>query len=246
MLKKKIIKKSIFEYVASMLIVKKFKKKFKICVNYKVLNVLIIKNCNAFSLIKKISTKLSLVKIYNKFDIIVVFNKVKMKENNEHKTAFFTWYKLFKYVIMLFKLYNALNIFQIFINATLKEYLNDFCISYLNNILIYNNNKKQHIEHVFKILKQLKHVNLFLNINKCEFFVIFVKYLKFIITTKEIKINFVKVEIIVNWKFFKNLKNVQTFIKFVNFYKKFVFDYSKIAFFLIRLIKLIKKNFVFS
>ena len=111
MLKKKFIKKSIFEYVALMLIVKKFKRNFKMYVNYKALNVLTIKNFNAFLLIKKFLTRLSLVKIYNKFDIIAIFNKIKMKKSDEHKITFFIRYKLFKYVIMLFELCNASSIF---------------------------------------------------------------------------------------------------------------------------------------
>ena len=94
-----------------MLIIKKFKKKIKVCVNYKVLNILIIKNCNAFSLIKEILTRLNLIKIYNKFDIIVVFNKIKIKKDDKHKITFFIRYKLFKYVIMLFELCNTSSIF---------------------------------------------------------------------------------------------------------------------------------------
>ena len=94
-----------------MLIIKKFKKNFKVCINYKVLNILTIKNRNVFLLIKKILTKLSLIKIYNKFNIIIVFNKIKIKKNDKHKITFFIRYKLFKYVIILFKLCNTLNIF---------------------------------------------------------------------------------------------------------------------------------------
>ena len=70
---------------------------------------------------------------------------------------------------MPFKLCNALNTFQIFINDILREYFNIFYFAYLNDILIYNNIKKKHIEHIKKILKKLQQINLYLNINKCEF-----------------------------------------------------------------------------
>ena len=138
------MKKNILQYVALVLIIKKSKNELKIYVNYKTLNVLTIKNRNALSFIKKTLTRLSSTKIYNKFNIIIAFNEIKIKKNNKHKIAFFTQYELFKYVVMLFKLCNTLKIFQIFINFTLKEYLNNFYTSYLNDILIYNNKKKTH------------------------------------------------------------------------------------------------------
>ena len=109
-----------------------------------------------------------------------------------------TKYKLFEYVIILFKLYNALEIFQIFINDTLREYLNNFYLNYLDDILIYNNIYENYIIHVFKILKRLIEIELFLNINKCEFFVQKIKYLNLIITIKKVKINSQKIEIIVD------------------------------------------------
>ena len=138
------------------------------------------------------------VKIYSKFDIIVAFNKIKIKKNDKHKIAFLTQYELFEYVIMLFELYNTSKIFQIFINLTLRKYLNDFCTSYLNDILIYNDNKKKHIIYVFKILKRLQHTNLFLNIKKCEFFVTLIKYFKLIIIIEEVKMNSTKIKAIIN------------------------------------------------
>ena len=89
MLNKKFIRFNHFEYVVSIFIVKKFEKKLRICVNYKIFNVLIIKNRNVFLLINDILTKLCNVKIYYKFDIIVVFNKIKMRSKNEKKKRFF-------------------------------------------------------------------------------------------------------------------------------------------------------------
>ena len=246
MLRKKFIKKSISHYAASMLIIKKSKKNFKICVDYKTLNALTVKNRNASSLIKKILTRLNSIKIYNKFDIVVVFNEVRIKKNDEHKTIFLTRYDFFEYVMMSFELCNASKTFQTFINFTLKKYLNDFCTNYLNDIFIYSDNKKKHIAHVFKMLERLQHAELFLNVNKCEFFVTTIKYLKLIITIEKVKMNSIKVKAIVNWKSLKNLKDVQTFIDFVNFYKKFILSYFRIILFLIKLTKFSKKNFAFS
>ena len=78
----------------------------------------------------------------------------------------------------------------------LYKYFNDFCITYLNDILIYNNLKIKYIEHVNKILFKIKKTNLYLNIDKCKFHVITIKYLNFIIIIKDIQMNFDKTKII--------------------------------------------------
>ena len=181
MLKKSFIRLNVSNYAFFVLIVKKFEKDLRVCMNYKIFNAFTIKNRNALSLIKKILTRLCVVKIYNKFDIIVVFNEIRVKKRDEKKTTFLTRYEFFEYVIMFFELCNALEIFQFFINVTLRKYLDDFCTTYLNDILIYNNNREEHVKHVNKVLDRLKKVNLFLNIDKFDFFVIKMKYLRLII-----------------------------------------------------------------
>ena len=246
MLKKNFIRSSVSNYASLVLIIKKFENNLRICMNYKVLNAFTIKNRNVSSLIKEILTRLCVVKIYNKFDIIVVFNEISIKKKDEKKTTFLTRYELFEYVIMSFELCNAYEIFQFFINVTLREYLNDFCTTYLNDILIYNNNREEHVKYVNKVFERLKKTNLFLNIDKCDFFVIEMKYLRLIIITKEINMNSIKVNIIINWKTSRNLKNVQTFFDFANFYRKFILNYFKLIVFLIKLIKILKKDFIFS
>ena len=93
------------------MIIKKLDKELRIYIDYRALNVLIIKNRNISSLIREIIIKLYAIKILIKFDIIVAFNEIRIKEDNEEKIAFLTRYKLFKYVIIFFKLYNASSIF---------------------------------------------------------------------------------------------------------------------------------------
>ena len=119
-----------------------------------------------------------------------------MKLKHEKKIVFITRYELFEYVVMFFGLCNALKTFQIFINKTLQKYFDDFCIIYLNDILVYSNLKAKHIEHVNKILLKLKKADLYLNIDKCEFHVITIKYLSLIIIIKDIQMNPDKIKII--------------------------------------------------
>jgi len=99
---------------------------------------------------------------------------------------------------LLFELTNELSSFQNFINDTLHDFLNVFCIAYMNDILIYSNSKKKHTQHVHQILKRLRVVELQIDIEKCEFSVIEIKYLNLIIITHEIKINSEKINVIMN------------------------------------------------
>ena len=86
------------------------------------------------------------MRIYSKFDIIAAFNEIRVKKSYKKKIIFFTRYSLFEYIIIPFELYNISITFQIFINNTLREYLNIFYTIYLNNILIYNNIKDKYIK----------------------------------------------------------------------------------------------------
>jgi len=149
-------------------------------------------------LIQETLNQLTKIKYYIKLNIIAVFNKLRMIYENEWKIAFQTRYDLYEYKILLFKLINESSLFQNFINDILHDFLNVFCITYMNNILIYSNSTKKHTQHVHQILKRLKVMKLQIDIKKCEFSVIKIKYLSLIIITHEIKMNFEKINVIMN------------------------------------------------
>ncbi len=130
---------------------------------------------------------------------------------------------------MLFNLCNKSVSFQNYINDTFYKYLDEFCTAYLDDILIYSNNEVEHEIHVNCVLQKLAQADLQIDIIKCTFHVIEVSYLDLIIIIKEVKMNSAKVNIIVNWSTLVNVKNVQSFLNFINFYKRFIYDYSKIA-----------------
>ncbi len=164
------IRPSTSSYAAPVLIVKKPDGGLRICINYRALNALTIKNRNAPPLIRDTLAKLCASRIFTKFDIIAAFNEIRIKEGEEEKTAFLTRYRLFEYVVIPFGLCNALSTFQAFINDVLREHLDVFCSAYLNDILIYSNNKEEYIQHVSKILEKLKQAGLYLDINKYQFY----------------------------------------------------------------------------
>ena len=107
--------------------------------------------------------------------------------------VFQTKYRHYKYTVMLFKLTNISAIMQNLINNTLKEYLNKFYIIYLNNILIFLDNEKEHKKHIMIILKTLKKVGLRIKSEKYTFHINEIEYLRFIITNQRLRMNLAKI-----------------------------------------------------
>ncbi len=125
-----------------------------------------------------------------------------------------------------FELANVLSIFQRYINWVLQNFLNKFCSVYVNDILIFTDELlHQHRNHIWKILLWLQEVDLQIDIDKCEFEVKSIKYLKFILKVRKgVQMNSQKMKAIMNWQAPKSVKNVQSFIGFANFYHNNSFD----------------------
>ena len=131
---------------------------------------------------------------------------------------------------MPFELTNALATFQALINITLCEYLDIFVTAYLNDILIYTKDTlKEHIPEVKKVLKALQEADIRLQPDKCKFHVKTVKFLGSIIMTDGIQMDDEKVKAIREWPEPRNLKEVQAFLGFTNFYQRFIQGYSQIC-----------------
>jgi len=231
-----------FQTIIFVLFIKKLEEELCFCMNYRDLNVITVKNWYSLSLISETLNHLSWAKIFIKLNIISAFNWLQIKEEDEALIVFCTRFELFKYLVMLFDLCNESVSFQKYINNTLHEYLDKFCTAYLNDILIYFDNKLEHEIHVKLILQKLQETDLQMNIIKCKFHVTQVSYLELIIIIEEIKMNSFKIDIIVNWLILINVKDIQSFLDFANFYRRFIYDYSRIV---ISLTHLIRKDVLF-
>ena len=164
--------------------------------------------------------------IFTKLDIIAAFNKLRMTEGEEWKTAMQICYDLFEYLVMPFGLCEASSSFQSYINDILQDYLDVFVTAYIDDVLIFSKSKKKHQKHVHTVLTKLQGAGLQLNIEKCEFQVKKVKYLELIIAKGEIRIDPVKISAIVNWKALICVKDIQSFLGFANFYQRFIKGFS--------------------
>ena len=120
----------------------------RLCVDYRELNKVIIKNRYFLFLINETLNHLNNVKRFIKLDFKNIYYRIRIRKNDEWKTAFRTRYNHFEYIIMSFDLINAFAIFQIYINKSLSRLINKFYIIYLNNIFIYFDSKLKHLDHI--------------------------------------------------------------------------------------------------
>jgi hypothetical protein len=203
--------------------------KMRMCVDYHTLNAMTIKNRYPLSLTNDLIEKLQGAKIFLKLDLKSGYNLVRIKEGDEWKTAFRTKYGLFEYLVMPFGLANTPAAFQHFMNDIFRDLLDIYVVVYLDDILIFSKTREEHVNHVREVLKRLKENHLYCQLEKCSFFIPEVDYLGIIASGEGIRVDPSKVAQAVDWPVPKNIKNLQEFLGFANFYRRFIGNYSKIA-----------------
>ena len=144
---------------------------------------------------------------------------------------------------MPFDLCNAPGTFQHFVNDTFQEYLDDFLVAYLDDLLIYSNTLKEHKQHVHLILQCLQDAGLYLKLSKCEFHVQRISFLDYIILPEGISMDSAKTDLILSWLTPTCFLDFQTFLRFANFYRRFIRNYSRI---IIPITNLLKKTVAFN
>jgi hypothetical protein len=158
---KNFIKSSIAFYASFILFAKKSDNELKFCVDYRKLNAITKKNRYSIFLIAETIARLLKAKWMIKINIRHAFNRIRMHfKENEDLITFRIKYDTYKYLMMSFELINESSTFQSFMNDTLMNYLDEFVVAYLNDIIVYNNSKKEHIQHVRKILQRLREANI--------------------------------------------------------------------------------------
>ena len=199
------------------------------CIDYRGLNSITIRNTYPLPLIDAAFVPLQGASIFTTLDLRNAYHLVRIREGDEWKTAFNTPSGHYEYLVMPFGLCNAPAVFQALVNDALRDMLGRFVFVYLDDILIYSRSLKEHQEHVRTVLQRLLENKLFVKTEKCSFHASSTSFLGFIISQGELRMDPAKVSAVADWPTPTNRKQLQRFLGFSNFYRRFVRNYSSAA-----------------
>jgi hypothetical protein len=210
--------------------IKKKDGKLRLIQDYRKLNGMTVKNRYPLPLISELVEKLRGARYFTKLDVRWGYHNVRIKKGDEWKAAFRTNRGLFEPLVMMFGLTNSPATFQTMMNDIFQDLISEgvVCV-YLDDILIFTKDLDEHRKVVRKVLDQLREHKLFLRPEKCEFEKTKIEYLGLIISENKVEMDPVKVAGVAEWPTPKSKKEVQQFLGFVNFYRRFVRDFSHVA-----------------
>jgi transposase InsO family protein len=195
--------------------------------DYRALNAITVKNKYPLPLISELVEKLRGAKYFTKLDVRWGFNNVRMKDGDEWKAAFRTNRGLYEPLVMFFGLTNSPATFQTMMNDIFRDLVTEgVVVVYLDDILIFTESIEQHREVTRRVLKLLEEHQLFLKPDKCDFEQTKVEYLGVIISHNSVEMDPVKVAGVAEWPQPSSKKEVQSFLGFLNFYRRFIQDFS--------------------
>ncbi|GJQ89595.1 putative reverse transcriptase domain-containing protein [Tanacetum coccineum] len=163
------------------------------CIDYRELNKLTVKNRYPLPRIDDLFDQLQGSSVYSKIDLRSGYHQLRVREEDIPKTAFRTRYGHYEFQVMPFGLTNAPAVFMDLMNRVCKPYLDKFMIVFIDDILIYSKNKKEHKEHLKQILELLKKEELYAKFSKCEFWIPKVQFLGHVIDSEGIQVDPAKI-----------------------------------------------------
>ncbi|MBW0480819.1 hypothetical protein O181_020534 [Austropuccinia psidii MF-1] len=203
------------------LFVKKKDGGVRLCADYCKLNAVTRKNKYPVPPINPLLNVFNGSSVLSKMYLRGAYKLLRIKEGDEHLTAFRTKYGSYESLIMLFWLTNAPASFKNLVNDIFQDLLDVYSVVYLDDIMVFSKYEEEHVIHVSTVLSRLKANNLFSKASKCLFHVSSVEYLGYVVSSEGLKMDQEKVQQILNWPPPRNLKALQSFLGFANFYRHF-------------------------
>ncbi|KAD5317690.1 hypothetical protein E3N88_17636 [Mikania micrantha] len=229
LLDKGFIRPSFSPWGAPVLFVKKKDGSFRMCIDYRELNKVTIKNRYPLPRIDDLFDQLQGSSYYSKIDLRSGYHQLRIQENDIPKTAFRTRYGHYEFLVMPFGLTNAPAVFMDLMNRVYKPYLDKFVIVFIDDILIYSKNQEEHAEHLRLVLELLKKEQLYAKFSKCDFWIREVQFLGHVVNERGIHVDPAKIEAIKNWEAPKTPTEVRQFLGLAGYYRRFIEGFSKIA-----------------
>ncbi len=201
----------------------------RMCIDYRALNKITIKNRYPMPRVDDLFDRLQGAKYYSSLDLLSGYHQIKIKESDIPKTAFNTHMGHYEFMVLPFGLTNAPATFQNLMNEIIPPELHDFCLVYLDDILIFSKSPEEHERHLRLVLDILRKHKLIARLCKCAFYKESIKWLGHIISEKGVAVDTRKTQAVQDWPVPTSVKELQSFLGLANYFRKFMQGYSKLV-----------------
>ncbi|KAJ4814752.1 polyprotein [Rhynchospora pubera] len=222
LLEKGFIRPSASPWGAPVLFVKKKDGTLRLCIDYRELNKVTVKNRYPLPRIDDLFDQLQGSSVYSKIDLRTGYHQLRIKPEDVEKTAFRSRYGHYEYLVMPFGLTNAPAAFMDLMNRVFHDYLDSFVVIFIDDILIYSRTHEEHAGHLRAVLARLREHQLFGKLSKCEFWLEEVAFLGHVISGKGLSVDPTKVQAVASWAQPKNVSEVRSFLGLAGYYRRFV------------------------
>jgi hypothetical protein len=211
------------------LFVKKKDESLRLCVDYRPLNAMTIKNKYSLPRIDVLFDQLVGSKVFSKLDLRSGCHQIKIRASDIPKTAFSTRYGLYEYLVMSFGLTNAPTYFMYLMNSVFMPELDKFVVVFIDDILVYSKNEDDHVNHLHTVLQRLRDHRLYAKFSKCDFWLREIKFLGHTISQDGVLVDPEKVQEVMDWKPPTTVRHIRSFLGLAGYYRRFIPDFSRIA-----------------
>ncbi|GBG77240.1 hypothetical protein CBR_g23568 [Chara braunii] len=229
LLEKGWIRPSSFPFGAPVLFVPKKEGELRMCIDYRGLNAITVKNDEPLSRIDDLLDRVQGAKYFSKIDFKSGYHQIEVHPDDQYKTAFRTRYGHYEFIVMPFGLTNAPATFQRCMNDLFRPWLDRFVVVYLDDILVFSRTLEEHQGHLRQVLEKLREANFKINANKCDKAKTQVLYLGHVLDGDDIKPKDSKIAAIRDWPTPRTLTELRSFLGLANYYRKFVRYFSTIT-----------------
>ena len=199
------------------------------CIDYRELNKLTIKNRYPLPRIDDLFDQLQGANYFSKMDLRSGYHQLRVLEEDVPKIAFRTRYGHYEFVVMPFGLTNAPAVFMDLMNRVCRPYLDQFVIVFIDDILISSRSKEEHSQHLRRVLETLPAEKLYAKFSKCEFWIQEVQFLGHVVNQEGIMVDPAKIEVVMKWVQRKSPTEIRSFLGLAGYYRRFIQDFSSIA-----------------
>ncbi|KAL0562072.1 hypothetical protein IC582_002522 [Cucumis melo] len=229
LLDKGFIRPSVSPWGAPVLFVKKKDGSMRLCIDYRELNKVTVKNRYPLPRIDDLFDQLQGATVFSKIDLRSGYHQLRIKDEDVPKTAFRSRYGHYEFIVMSFGLTNAPAVFMDLMNRVFREFLDTFLIVFIDDILIYSKTEAEHEEHLRMVLQTLRGNKLYAKFSKCEFWLKQVSFLGHVVSKAGVSVDPAKIEAVTGWTRPSTVSEVRSFLGLAGYYRRFVENFSRIA-----------------